>query len=84
MPRFATLTAALGVFTGVWTIVGVYLGYLAHRACFADVNCASANSGWVLQSLAVALLVVSGLCFVGPKSLFYLTGLFSAVLAGST
>jgi len=83
MPRFATLTAALGVLTAVWTIVGVFLGYLAHRACFGDTSCVSTSSGWVVQSLAVALLVVSGLCFVGPKSLFYLSALFSAVIAGS-
>jgi hypothetical protein len=82
LARLATLTAALGVLTAIWTVVGVYLGFLVHRAC-GGIVCASSNSGWVVQSLAIALLIVSGVCFIGPKSLFYLSAFFSAVLGGS-
>ena len=77
------LTAALGAFTAIWTIAGVYLSFLVHRVCFGDVNCAPSNSGWVVQSLAVVLLIVSAGCLVGPKSLFYVSALLSAVLSGT-
>jgi len=81
--RFSTLAAAFGALVAVWTIVGTYLSVLPARAC-GEIACTSlGNSGWVVESLAVALLVVSAVCFVGPKSLFYLSSLFSAVLGGT-
>ena len=82
MSRFATLTAALGALTALWTIAGVYLGLLVHRTCFGLVTCVSSGQGWVAQAFAVLLLAISGLCLVGPKSLFYLSALFSALIAG--
>ena len=83
MAKFATLTIALGVVSAAWTILGVSLGFLVHRTCFGIDVCTSSDMGWVVQLLAVVLLVVSAICFIGPKSLFYLSAFFTAILGVS-
>ena len=83
MARFATLAAALGALSAVWTIVTTYLSVLPSPACGPIVCSTIHNSGWVVESLAIVLLIVSAACLIGPKSLFYLSSLFSAVLAGT-
>jgi len=81
--RVTTLAAAIGAFSGVWTIFTTYLSILPSPAC-GPIACATLhNAGWVVELLAAALLVVSAVCFLGPKSLFYLSAMFSGVLAGT-
>ena len=83
MARFATLAAALGALSAVWTIVIIPLSVLPSPAC-GPIVCASLhNTGWVVESLAVVLLIVSAACFVGPRTLFYVSSMLSAVLAGA-
>ena len=73
MVKIATLGAGAGVLTGLFTVVAWFSGLAPLRPF------------WVALALPVAIILVldSLVALVGPKRIFYVSALLSALLTGS-
>ncbi len=86
MARFATVAAALGLATGLWSAAAVFLGVFGRtpNLCLAPglIDCSRVTfAATAVEALGIVLVIDSLLCFVGPKKLFYTSAGISILMA---
>jgi len=79
--RIGTLSAAVGILTGVWTLVAGFFDGVRFNC--PSVGCAGSTipfAGTIVAALSVLLILVSVVCIVGPRSVFYGSAMISILL----
>jgi hypothetical protein len=82
MVRIGTVAGALGAATGIWLVIGVSFGAVAPDRCGVDFCEINSLLRTLVQGFSVVLILGSLASFVGPRKVFYVLALLSAVLGG--